>query len=488
MIMEHSTDTVREIGFVVRAKRYVLFVEGLPSARINDIIFDEEGNRAIVQALSDSYLVALALDPVNVRAGARFVLPKEPYLISIGPHLFGRVVNALGEPVDGGKSFPPGDVPLVLDTDAPGIETRAPVREQFYTGSTLVDTLLPIAKGQRQLIFGGDHAGKSAFLIDVVRHQRTSEQVCIYALIGRSLSELERVSRMILDPHTPGKNIVVAALSDQLPSRIALAPTVAFLIAEYFQRQGLDVLVILDDLDAHAKYLREIALLEERLPGRESYPGDLFYQQAHLMERSGTFNQIAGGGSITTLPVVTADIENLSSIIPTNLMSCTDGHLLFLPELQGEGIFPAISEERSVTRVGRQAQTLTQKQLSMHVRLLLSRYRQQRDYAEFSAQLNEETRAALHLGELLEIALRQDPADTIPFDVQVPLLTLTLTPFLQERDADFFLAHKNMIRDAIEKKEELQDVRAGARSGMPLDAYRVLLENKQGLFETICHE
>lgn len=484
--MEHNEGDIREIGFVVRAKGYVLFIEGLPSARINDIIVDEVGNRAIVQALSDRYLMALALDPVQVRAGERFMLPKERYRLSVGDHLFGRVINALGEPIDGGAPFPEAATPLSLDTDAPGIETREPVGQQLYTGSTLVDTLLPIAKGQRQLIFGGDHAGKGAFLIDVVRHQRAAGHICIYTLIGRSLSELERVSRLILDPKDSANNIVVAALSDQMPSRIALAPSVAFLIAEYFQMQGKDVVVILDDLDAHAKYLREIALLQERLPGRESYPGDLFYQEAHLMERSGTFKKEQGGGSITTLPVVATEVENFSGIIPTNLMSCTDGHLLFLTELQGEGIFPAISEERSVTRVGRQAQTITQKQLSMRVRLLLGRYRQQRDYAEFSAQLSEETRAALHIGELLQIALRQEPTETIPYDVQVPLIALALTTFLQERDADFFQAHKTQIIEALETKEELQDLRAAVRTGMELEPYLTLLEKKRDSFETVC--
>ncbi|MFA7309829.1 MAG: hypothetical protein WC050_02890, partial [Candidatus Paceibacterota bacterium] len=452
-----------------------------------DVIVDQDGNRALVQALADSYLMALALDPVNIRAGTRYMLPTEPYRLAIGDHLFGRVINAIGEPIDGKKRFPDGDTPLVLDADVPGIDVREPVKEQLYTGCTLVDTLLPIAKGQRQLIFGGDHAGKSAFLIDVVRHQKAPENICIYVLIGKSASELARVSSEIMD-NNESKVIIVAALSDQLPPRIAIAPSIAFTIAEYFQRQGKDVLVILDDLDAHAKYLREIALLEERLPGRESYPGDLFYQQAHLMERSGTFVKSSGGGSITTLPVVATGVENFSSIIPTNLMSCTDGHLMFLPELQGEGIYPAINEERSVTRMGRQTQTLTQKQLSSRVRMHLSRYRQQKEYSQFSVQLRPEVRAALQLGEVLEHALRQNPADTIPADVQVPLVALTLTTFVQENDLAFFVRHKEAMRAAIETDPGLQELRAGARSGMELDAYLSLLETKRPVFENICHE
>ncbi len=483
----NEKEPIREIGFVTQAKSYVFFVEGLPSARINDVILDEEGNRALVQSLSDSHLVALALDPVDVRTGARYTMLAQKYQLSVGEHLFGCVINALGESVDRTKIFPPGNVPFLLGTDAPGIDMRTSAKYQLYTGYTLVDTLLPIARGQRQLIFGGDHAGKTSFLTNVVRHQRDEGHISIYVLIGKSVSELNRVSSAIFDSaggHT--RSIIVAALSGELPPRISIAPSVAFTIAEYFQRQGKDVLVVLDDLDAHAKYLREIALLEKRLPGRESYPGDLFYQQAHLMERSGTFVESAGGGSITTFPVVAVDIESFSSIIPTNLMSCTDGHLLFLPELQGEGVYPAVSIERSVTRMGRQTQNLTQKQLSMRVRQLLGRYRQQRNYADFSVQLKDEVRAALHFGELLEQALQQDPSETVSVDVQVPFVALVLTSFLHGRDNDFFVAQRRKILNALENRSDLQDLRAGALSGMPLETYLALLEDKKEIFEDVC--
>jgi F-type H+-transporting ATPase subunit alpha len=485
--MANIPKEVSEVGFLVRAKRYVLFIEGLPSARINDIIFDEEGNRAIVHALAEDYLMALSLDPVYARAGTRYTLPKETYTLAIGPHLFGRAINVLCEPVDGGLAFPPPSVPLVLETDAPGIDLRTPITEQLYTGCTLVDTLLPIARGQRQLIFGGNHSGKTSFLTGVVKQQNAENVVNIYTLIGKSLGELERISQSILAPGTSARNIVIAALSDQEPSRISIAPAIAFLLADHFQRMGEHVLVILDDLDAHAKYLREIALLEERLPGRESYPGDLFFQQAHLMERSGTFVSEMGGGSITTLPVVATDIESFSSIIPTNLMSCTDGHLLFTPELQGQGVYPAISEQQSVTRVGRQAQTLTQKQLSTRVRMLLGRYRQQREYAEFGTQLSQETRAALATGERLDIALRQSPSDSIAADVQVPLVALTLTNFLQEKEPAFFAANKSALRSTLETAPELQELRAAMRENLPLEPFLALLEKHRGHFENVCH-
>ena len=262
-----KNEASREVGFVSEAKQYVLSLSGLPSARVGDVIIRQDGGRAIVRSLSGEALTALSLHHGAPQAGERYTRLEEPRLYSLGDHLFGRIINALGEPVDGGDSFPPGNAPLVLDVDAPGIDVRAPIKDQLYTGVTLIDTLLPIAKGQRQLLFGPVKNGKTEFLTDVILNQEAFDTICIYAVIGKSLSELERVESRLV--RAKGKNIIIAALSDQPSPLIALAPAVAFLIADHFQRKGKDVLVILDNLDMHAKYLREIALLESRLPGRE---------------------------------------------------------------------------------------------------------------------------------------------------------------------------------------------------------------------------
>src|SRR3989338_6915731 len=256
-----------EVGFVTEAKQYVLSLHGLPSVRVGDVIVREDGGRAIVRSLSSDDLTALSLHHGAPQAGERYTHLKEPRLYSLGDHLFGRVINALGEPADGGNPFPPGNAPLILDVDAPGIDVRAPIKDQ------------------RQLLFGPVKNGKTEFLTDIILNQETFGTICVYAVIGKSLSELERIEKRLV--RAKGKNIIIAALSDQPSPLIALAPAVAFLIADHFQRKGRDVLVILDDLDMHAKYLREIALLESRLPGRESYQGDLFYEHAHLLERSG---------------------------------------------------------------------------------------------------------------------------------------------------------------------------------------------------------
>lgn len=473
----------REAGFVTEAKQYVLTLEGLPSARLNDVLVGESGERAIVRALKGDQLKALLLDPVMPRAGDRYGFNNDAQLYSLGDHLFGRVLSVLGEPADQGPAFPTGNTPLMLDIDAPGIEYRLPIEEQLHTGLMLVDILLPIAKGQRQLLFGPVR-GKTDFLIDVVLNQSAYDTICIYALIGKTLPELERVTSRILGRGS--KNIVLAALSDQTSPRIWLAPSVAFLIAEHFQKQGKDVLVILDDLAVHAKYLREIALLEERLPGRESYPGDLFYQHAHLLERCGRFGPELGGGSITVIPVTETDPNASLDIVSTNLMSCTDGHLLFQPSLQAEGVYPAIAEDLSITRIGHSAQKLLEKQLSAEIRMRLSAARREQEYAQFGAQVSKAAEEKLKTGAIIERIMRQEPGRRIPVGIQVPLLALALSPFLLERDAQFAAGNKQKLIDGITGSAGLAELRDLALGDMPLADYQKKIEAKRSAFESLC--
>lgn len=473
-----------EVGFVMEAKQYVLALNGLPSARIGDVIVREDGSRAIVRSLSGEALTALSLHHGAPQAGERYMQLEEPRLYSLGNHLFGRVINALGEPIDDGEPFPPGNSPLILDVDAPGIDVRAPIKEQLYTGITLIDTLLPIAKGQRQLLFGPVRNGKTEFLTDIILNQETYGTICIYAVIGKSLSELERVEKRIV--RAKGKNIIIAALSDQPSPLIALAPAVAFLIADHFQRKGSDVLVILDDLNMHAKYLREIALLESRLPGRESYPGDLFYEHAHLLERSGAFTKAFGGGSITTLPVIDIDALASTGIVSTNLMSCTDGHLSFVSALAAEGVYPAVADSQSITRIGRYAQGLLQKQLSAEVRLILSNARQQRRYAQFGTQTNKTVERMLRQGDIIEEMLRQVPGERIDAAKQVPLLALTLTPFLLDRDEGFVATHKQHLFQGLSSRPELRELSELSLSNTPLVKYLKKVVAAESVFKELC--
>ncbi len=476
-----------EVGFVVKAKRYLLAIEGLPSARINDMLVDEQGNKAIVRSLADDHVSVLALAG-NARPGDRYTYLEGGHTYSCGDHLYGRIIDALGTPVDDKGSLPPGNVPLSLEVDAPGIESRVPIHEQLRTGITLVDTLIPIAKGQRQLVFGPMHSGKSTFLTETILAQQAQGTVCIYAVIGKPIAGLRKITDTILADGVDSKTIIIAALSDEPASVISLAPSVAFLLAEYYQSLGEHVLVVLDDLDSHAKYLREIALLEGRLPSTESYPGDIFYQHAHLMERSGHFAESIGGGSITALPVIQTDFKNFSDLIPTNLMACTDGHLSFMPTLRAEGLYPSISLEQSVTRVGRHSQHSLQKKLTTKIQILLGSYRQQKEYAQFSAELSAQTKEVLRRGKIIETLLLQNPYEGIPTDVQVALLGLAFTNFFDGRDGDFIKEHRSALADALSDNPELTHLRAKAFDTIELDAYLKELEKAHDILTTICQQ
>ncbi len=446
-----------EIGIVVKAKRYLVTLSGLPSARINDILVDlDTGDQAIVRALSDEYVYALVLSG-QVHPGSRFTYSQDEFVYSVGEYLYGRVIDALGRPVDNKGSFPTANVPFRLDVEAPGIEVREHITKQLVTGVSTVDTLIPIAKGQRQLMFGPMRSGKSTFLTRTVKAQAAAGTVCIYTVIGKPITGLKKITEQIIDgAPADSKVIVLAAVSDEPASLIAIAPSVAFLLAEYYQAQGEDVLVVLDDLDAHAKYLREIALLEGRLPSTESYPGDIFYQHAHLMERSGDFIDEFGGGSITALPVIQTDLKNFSDLIPTNVMACTDGHLSFSPSLRAQGTYPSINIAESVTRVGRQAQRTLQKQVTRRAQRLLGQYRAQLEYAQFSSDLNEAAQTILRKGSILTVLLEQDPNDMYQPWVQVVLLSLVFADFFTDSEtADEARAMKGQLVAALRNDADL---------------------------------
>lgn len=428
-----NNTAAHEVGVVVKTKRYLVTISGLPSARVNDIIVNQSGQRAIIRSLSNEYVFALSLEGV-VHMGDRYQFLKNKNLYTVDESLFGRVIDTLGRPIDNHGSFGAANTPLRLEVEAPGIEVRQPIHDQLYTGITAVDTLIPIAKGQRQLIFGPMRSGKTAFLTETTLAQAKAGTVCIYAVIGKPINGLRKITDHIMKNRSQAaKTIVIAASSDEPAPVIALAPSVAFLLAEVFQSQGEDVLVILDDLDAHAKYLREIALLEGRLPSTESYPGDIFYQHAHLMERSGHFTEAIGGGSITTLPVIETDQKNFSDLIPTNLMACTDGHLAFAPRLRAEGIYPPISIEQSVTRVGRQAQVTVQKQMTRRVQRLLGEYRTQKEYAQFSADLSKHAKQILTQGRIMESLLQQPPYQYRDVATQILVLGLVFTDLFTDQ-------------------------------------------------------
>ena len=477
----------KEIGYVTSTKGYLLSLNGLPSVRINDIIEDDTGNRAMVASLEKDHITALLLDDILPRAGDRFSYSAgEKILFPVGEHLFGRVVDTLGRSLDGKGNIPQGDVPIEFDVVAGGISTRKEITEQFTTGVSLIDTLFPIGKGQRQLLFGPTLSGKTGFFRDTIVNQKGKNIICIYVGIGKPIFAIESFTSHIFAEGADEYTIVVAALAESQTPMITIAPTVGFHIAEHFRKQGKDILLILDDLGTHAKYLREISLLSKRIPGRQSYPGDIFYQHAHLLERAGNFNEEYGGGSITVFPVLETDIENFIDLIPTNIMATTDGHLFFSPMLQAQGYTPSVAIDRSVTRVGRQTQMQLQKELATKLMALFVEYDRQKEYIRFGTNVSSKTQNILKQGEIAQELLRQEHRHNISLNIQVILLSLAFSPFLLDREVSFTRANKENLVNTLENEPKLQDLRDNLKNNISLNDHLRALGNKIHILEKAC--
>lgn len=479
-----------ETGFVTGAKGYLLTLEGLPSAHVDSIIVNAKGQRALVTALKQESVEALLLDRGSPEAGDRFTLSPESIAYSFSEELFGRVMNVVGEPIDGGGAFSARNAPLRLDADAPTMSARAPMNAQLVTGMPAIDILMPIAKGQRQLVVGPISSGKNLFLETLFANQRETGAICIYVFIGRPADYIEDSVTRIYSEKGNRNVITIASFSDEPAPMIYLAPAVALELAERFSLEGKDVVIVLDDLGTHAKYLREIALLSGQVPGRESYPGDLFYQQASLLERAGRFNKALGGGSITILPVFETNIEDISNLVSTNLVSATDGHLFFSPLLHAEGGFPAMIPEQSVTRVGRKTQSQLATQLSIRAQALLAEYERQQRYSQFGTQLSAKTRHTIAQGQIMRALLNQEQMSAVPLESQVILLGLVFTELFDGKDAAFALRNRRALIDATTRADRDASVDAvltSARRGlMSFDQFLRKLSSAVPYFQSVC--
>jgi len=361
------------------------------------------------------------------------------------------------------------------------VDARAFIDSQLATGMSAVDLLVPIGKGQRELIFGAMDSGKITFLEEVIKNQKDTDVVCIYAAIGKPATFTQRLVNVFADSGALDHTIIVSALSTNETPAISIAPSTAFLIAEHFCQQGRDVMLVLDDLGVHAEYLREIALLAGQVPGRESYPGDIFYQHAHLMERSGHYNEKGGNGTITLFPVVETERGNYTKLIPTNLMGSTDGHLMFSADKQTEGIMPAVSTMESVTRIGHHTQFHLQRELSTRISNVLSEYPRHQEYSRFGTELSDRTKQILTQGSLIYELLSQAGIGPIEIETQIMLMSLVFTSLTEEEGVENDVrANKQTVvetlqsnafssaRKQINEETELDDFLQVMEKGVPV--------------------
>lgn len=460
----------QEIGYANSINQYLVWVNGLPNVKINELVVSEQKAHGLVTAIKDDLVEVLMLDDVKIKPQETFKRTLRQLTVSIGSHLLGRTINPLGQPIDGKGGFANLGQSIEIEEKPQPIKAREQITRQFETGISIVDMLVPLSYGQRELIIGEPHSGKTGFLLDTIINQAGKKNppaggqvVCVYTLIGKPLSEIRNLVEILRINKASEYTIVVATSSSEKAPLGFLAPAVGVSIAQYFQKRGQDVLLILDDLGIHAKLYREIALLSGKSPGRQSYPGDIFYQQAKLIERAGNFNKSVGGGSITALPVIEVSTDDFSSFISTNLMGMTDGHLKFDSSRYHQGIKPSIDVSLSVSRVGRQTQILAQKNLADRIKAILAEGVRLEALSRLGSDISPQTQHMIKQSKQIEEILKQVSSTKIPIIVQMILLGLTFTPLFLNKDANFVKVNKELIIKYLTTKIDLTKLEAQVR-------------------------
>lgn len=432
-----GADELKNVGRVLSVKDGVILLDGLTEAQMSErIVCKENGIQAMVLNLSEFEIGAVVLgDYAKVREGDVFETTGQIMAVMASKELLGRVVNALGEPIDSKGVHLSGGKMMPVEKIASGVMARQPVDTPLQTGVLAIDAMVPIGRGQRELIIGDRGTGKTALAIDAIINQKSQEKpvICIYTAIGQKES---RVAQMIekLDQHgAMDYTVVVSAPAADSVAMQYLAPYSATAMAEYFLEEGKDVLVVYDDLTKHAWAYRQISLILERPPGREAYPGDIFYLHSRLLERSCRLNDKFGGGSVTSLPVVETQFSDVSAYIPTNIISITDGQIYLETDLFNAGIRPAIDPGNSVSRVGGAAQIKTMKKVAGQLRLDLAQFKELEAFAQFgSSDLDARTKQRIARGQRIREILKQQQYQPVPVQTQIGLLFAVNNGFLDE--------------------------------------------------------
>ena len=429
-------DKIQEVGFVEQSLQTLAYVKGLPAAKTNEVVVFETGETGQVLSLTDAYVEVLLLSKTKVHVGTKVARTGQQLTIAISEDILGKTINSLGIPTvgsakqdlavknpklsqekSGGREY------RYIDITPPGINVRKNIDKPFESGVSIVDLVVPMGRGQRELVIGDRKTGKTEFLLQNVLTQAQKGVICVYGAIAKKRLDIKMIEDFFIKNNIQGNVVVVATSSSDPSGLVFLTPYTAMTIAEYFRDRGRDTLVILDDMTAHAKYYREITLLAKRFPGRSSYPGDIFYVHARLMERAGNFIVNKAEVSITCLPVAELVLSDLSGFIQTNLMAMTDGHIYFDIDLFNQGRRPPVNPFLSVTRVGRQAQTPMLRDLSRQLTSFLLHLEDLRQFMHFGAELSEKTRRELALGERLTAFFDQAPDAIVPLNINVILLS-----------------------------------------------------------------
>ena len=459
---------VREVGVVAEVGDGVASISGLPEARLDEVLVFEGGERGMAVSLDRDRVGAVLLEPgAAIAAGSEVTGTGEVVRVPVGEALLGRVVDPLGRPIDGGP-------PIVaaredpIERPAPGILDRALVTEPLHTGVLAVDAMIPLGRGQRELIIGDRSTGKTSIAIDTILSQKTSGVICVYCAVGQKASAVGRLIEAVRASGPFERSIFVVAEADDPPGLQWIAPYAACTMAEHFRDRGAHALLLIDDLSKHAVIHRQISLLLRNPPGREAYPGDVFYIHARLLERAAKLSAEKGGGSLTALPIAETQAGNLSAYIPTNLISITDGQIYLWPKLFHEGQKPAIDTGKSVSRVGAKTQARAMKQLSETLKLDYEQFLELEVFTRFGQVVDARTARIIERGRRIRAVLKQPEGRPRGLAAEVALLlalqegVLDATPescvkFFAANIGEALAAAHGALSQRVESRGELSD-------------------------------
>lgn len=452
-----------ETGTVVLVGDGIARVYGLRECMASELLEFEDGSYGMAQNLeTETVSVAILSDTNNIREGTTVRRTGRVLSVPVGEALLGRVVNALGEPIDG-KGTAACTMTKPIEAEAPGIIERKSVSRPMQTGIKAIDSMIPIGRGQRELIIGDRQTGKTEIAIDTIINQKDTGVLCIYVAIGQKASSVVQLANELANAGAMEYTIIVSAsAADSAPLQY-IAPYTGCAMAEYFREQGKDVLIVYDDLSKHAVAYRALSLLIRRPPGREAYPGDVFYLHSRLLERAACVADEFGGGSITALPIIETQAGDVSAYIPTNVISITDGQIFLETELFHSGIMPAINPGISVSRVGGSAQLKGMKKVSGELKLLYSQYRELQAFSQFGSDLDADTKARLALGERIVEVLKQNRNAPVHVGCQVAIVYAVTNGYLNDIPVDKVHEYEQKLYERLrtENPEFLQRIEDG---------------------------
>jgi len=442
--------TQHEVGFITHVSTGIATVSGLPGVGYEELLQFPGGLLGIAFNVDEGEIGVILLgDYQALHAGDEVERTGRVMDIAVGDGLLGRVIDPLGRPLDG-KDALTTDQRLPVEREAPPIMDRAPVTVPLQTGLKVIDALIPIGRGQRELILGDRQTGKTAIAVDTILNQRGQNVLCVYCAIGQRASAVAKVVANLREKGAMDYTVVVVADGNDAPGLVYITPYAATSIAEYFMEKGRDVLIVFDDLTQHARAYRELSLLLRRPPGREAFPGDIFYIHSRMLERATHLGHERGDGSLTALPIIETEAQDISAYIPTNLISITDGQIYLSPTLFELGVLPAVDVGKSVSRVGGAAQRAAYRAVAGNIKLAYAQFEELEAFAKFGTRLDESTRRSIDHGQRIRACLKQAESQPVSLLEQIAVL-LALTEGLFDRvplekvaDAELMLRKASM--------------------------------------------